>query len=668
MLSRSEISLSLCKQCQNGWSWLVDSRDLSVEKIMSVLRELWAINNCRRQPTRKIREFSTKSILLSSCTKHNSAKLLPLWKAVMRVYVYVAIFIRGVSFCFAVRLGGKNCDGLDTNNRDPLCTPPYKAYTIPNGALRHNVALLKNEDRVDDKENEARGTQTLKKLRTLLKSLSGDKMSEIHRILNRKFVENTADVERNNIFKRSPQTDIILHDAAAENPGLTLDEIVKWSDNLEKVMKSQDPADVIPRVVILLEHFRAKPEFQLLAEDLERLLISNPEHKFLVFANWIKNYNTLRNTLRIFVGVKTTIDFRNPQYQLWLEYANYIIRLYVRYAKSDNVPSSIFPSRNRLSYEVKSMHNQQEIFTKILQEGEAALAHLVHTRWAQYLEEFLSKAVPPELAFKSVKDYQQAASDDIELISLLNYVIRYRINHDYPDTKLYNLLTSERSLDELVDQLRSIPNLPRPYLVAAGRMLYSMITDKGVSEALARAKNLYYEDYQWLVDLNALYAESGPTEVMTFQELISTTLKNEDIVNAMTAESGTSKVTTFQELMSTTPKNKDVSNGMTAESEPTKVTTFQELISTTPKNEDVLNAMTAKSGPTKVTTFQELMSTKPNIKDITRSKLNAHPSIYEHGTTPVASTDKQQKPQHLAIWILATCRLRDKYRILTPAI
>ncbi|KAL8006206.1 hypothetical protein Plhal703r1_c06g0033771 [Plasmopara halstedii] len=63
----------------------------------------------------------------------------------MRVYVFVAIVVH-------------------TNSRDPLCTPPQKAYTIRNGALRHNVALVENEAHVDDKENEARGVENVNTL------------------------------------------------------------------------------------------------------------------------------------------------------------------------------------------------------------------------------------------------------------------------------------------------------------------------------------------------------------------------------------------------------------------------------------------------------------------------------------------------------------------------
>ncbi|KAL8022868.1 hypothetical protein Plhal710r2_c007g0032391 [Plasmopara halstedii] len=368
----------------------------------------------------------------------------------MRVYVFVAIFVRGVSFCFAVRLGERNCDGLDTNNRDPLCTPPYKAYTIPDGALRHNVALLKNKDRVDDKENEARGTEILKKFQPMLKSqLSGDKMSEIHSFLRRNSDKNTADVE---IVKIIEEWFLQVKNHFESYHGSVIFDVNQALQNLMTKMNSRKSEFPIFQVTVLLENYRVRPEFQFVAENLERLITSNTVYKHFVFIAWIKNNNTLRNALRILVGDETNIDFDSSQFRLWLEYSVLIKRFDVMYTKPDNVPSSIFSSLDSLSDEVKSMHYQPETFTKILQEGEAALAHLVHTRRVRYLEGCLSKAVPPEQALKEVKDHQQAASDDIELILLLNYVIRYRINHDYPDTKLYNLLTSEHCATCLIKQ------------------------------------------------------------------------------------------------------------------------------------------------------------------------------------------------------------------------
>ncbi|KAL7685381.1 hypothetical protein Plhal304r1_c031g0101101 [Plasmopara halstedii] len=74
----------------------------------------------------------------------------------MRVYVLVAIFISGVSFCFAIRLRAKACNDTDSNGRDLLCTRVHKADSISDGAQSHNVERVENEAHFVNKENEAR--------------------------------------------------------------------------------------------------------------------------------------------------------------------------------------------------------------------------------------------------------------------------------------------------------------------------------------------------------------------------------------------------------------------------------------------------------------------------------------------------------------------------------
>ncbi|KAL8022837.1 hypothetical protein Plhal710r2_c007g0032061 [Plasmopara halstedii] len=562
-------------------------------------------------------------------------RVIPLWKAVMRVYVFVAIVVRGVSFCFAVQLGEKNCNGLDTNSRNPLCTPPQKAYTIRNGALRHNVALVENEAHVDDKENEARGVENVIYSRVILEPhLPGDKINEIQRLLSKPFVTNTANVDRNKIVESIHDLNIMHNNMLAEDTGLKFDKIIekwflrvimhrnfhqgrdKFDDDqllltLLEVIDSQNLDHSIPRVINVLENFRAKPEFRLLAEDVERIMISKPELSRFVFSDWIKNNNTPKNALRILLGDRKSNNFDFLRIRLWLDYVDYIRDLYAFHTKSNSVPSSIIPSRNGLSDEVESMQNQQKIFEQILLESELVFAHLIYNRWVHFFEKCLISETLPDVALKTVRNYQQALSDNIELITVLDYVIRYRKNHQYPDIKLYELLTSKRLFDEVVDQLKSIDTLKKSFSEAAGRMLYSMISAKDIMTVFVKAKITGGKYRKWLDSLYAMFADSEPMKVTTSQ--------------------------------SAKQKNVDKSNAMYAESGPTKVTTLQELTSIKQKNKNVLNAMHAKSRPTKVTTFQELFSTKPKTRDVLSSKPNDHRSIYEHGNTPVVSTNKAHK-------------------------
>ncbi|CEG36387.1 uncharacterized protein PHALS_02489 [Plasmopara halstedii] len=169
----------------------------------------------------------------------------------------------------------------------------------------------------------------------------------------------------------------------AEDTGLTLDKNIenwfhqvylqwnfhqggeKFDDDqllltLLEVMNSQNLDHPIPRVINVLENFRAKPEFLLLAEDVERIMILKPELSRFVFTDWIKNNNTVKNALRILLGDSNSNNFEYSRIQLWLDYVDYIRDMYALYTKPHSVPSSIFPNRNGLSDEVESMQNQLE--------------------------------------------------------------------------------------------------------------------------------------------------------------------------------------------------------------------------------------------------------------------------------------------------------------------
>ncbi|CEG44710.1 uncharacterized protein PHALS_01054 [Plasmopara halstedii] len=262
----------------------------------------------------------------------------------MRVYVFVAIFVREVSFCFAVRLGETNCTVLDTNGREPLCTPAHKAYTIPNRALRNNVALVENEAHVDDNEKEAR-MQNIEPLEALMKPhLSGDTMKEMQEILNNALTMPTAHLDKNKIVGRSYDPRGMLQDMLARNRELRPNVIVeKWLEQvvhhknfdqerdtiseklllaLEELMQSQNAEELMSQVITVLETFRVQPKFKSFAENFERLIVVKRKYKVLVFQNWIKNIN-LENAFRILVGVGKITNHETPLLWVWFDYIQY---------------------------------------------------------------------------------------------------------------------------------------------------------------------------------------------------------------------------------------------------------------------------------------------------------------------------------------------------------
>ncbi|KAL8022935.1 hypothetical protein Plhal710r2_c007g0033071 [Plasmopara halstedii] len=262
----------------------------------------------------------------------------------MRVYVFVAIFVREVSFCFAVRLGETNCTVLDTNGREPLCTPAHKAYTIPNRALRNNVALVENEAHVDDNEKEAR-MQNIEPLEALMKPhLSGDTMKEMQEILNNALTMPTAHLDKNKIVGRSYDPRGMLQDMLARNRELRPNVIVeKWLEQvvhhknfdqerdtiseklllaLEELMQSQNAEELMSQVITVLETFRVQPKFKSFAENFERLIVVKRKYKVLVFQNWIKNIN-LENAFRILVGVGKITNHETPLLWVWFDYIQF---------------------------------------------------------------------------------------------------------------------------------------------------------------------------------------------------------------------------------------------------------------------------------------------------------------------------------------------------------
>ncbi|KAL7679064.1 hypothetical protein Plhal304r1_c086g0169361 [Plasmopara halstedii] len=74
-------------------------------------------------------------------------------------------------------------------------------------------------------------------------------------------------------------------------------------------MNSPNAEALMSRVIIGLETFRATPDLQSVAEDLERLIVVKPTYKFLVFQNWI--ITTVRKMLFAFSlasGKKSTMN------------------------------------------------------------------------------------------------------------------------------------------------------------------------------------------------------------------------------------------------------------------------------------------------------------------------------------------------------------------------
>ncbi|KAL7685473.1 hypothetical protein Plhal304r1_c031g0102051 [Plasmopara halstedii] len=143
-----------------------------------------------------------------------------------------------------------------------------------------------------------------------------------------------------------------------------------------------------------------------------------------------------------------------------------------------------------------------EFFKCFSEKDSYGTAHYVNIRRKWFLARCLVKKQSPQSALSEVNDFQQAGSDEDELLSSLSYIIRYKKKHDYADTELLKVLTSKRSLLELV-----------------GEMLDSMMTFPDVLTDLANTKVTPEQYKQFLIDLKAMYSE--PTKVTTFQSLMS---------------------------------------------------------------------------------------------------------------------------------------------------
>ncbi|CEG37653.1 uncharacterized protein PHALS_05431 [Plasmopara halstedii] len=463
----------------------------------------------------------------------------------MRVYVFVAIFLHGVGFCFAVRLGERACHGLDTNGRDPLCTPAYKAYTISNRALRHNVALVENMTYVDGKEKEAR-MQDLEFLKDLkMSGIFSVKLQKIQTDLNGPLIINSA-----LIFNHNKWLDVNhrlyskLHEILAHNSPIEFDKIIdKWfelaithkevyqelgisSDGFDQALfsalyaVSEEMTKSVPvsLMMILLENLRVKPEFQSLAEKFERIILSGAGSKPLVFKAWIKNPNSVKDVRRILFGTKERIGLDDSNFWVWFDYLHFVWNYSVTVSKPNYFEFIDFLLHNGLT--------ESEDMTKVLDNPEFSLRFPHHSadykimRRAWYSVKCLNEGKVPAVALKEINDYQKSASDADELISLLIYAFRYRKQFQYFDIDLYRFLTSNRPFDQVMGLLKSSENLPESISEMACNMLYSMITDKAVVTALKNARTTFEQYKQYFADLKAVYPKSKPTKVATSQSLV----------------------------------------------------------------------------------------------------------------------------------------------------
>ncbi|KAL7685442.1 hypothetical protein Plhal304r1_c031g0101741 [Plasmopara halstedii] len=472
--------------------------------------------------------------------KHHSAKLKPV-RTVMRVYVFVAIILHGVSFCFAVRLGEKAC----TIGRDPLCTPAYKAYTISNRALRHNVALLENMTHVDGKEKEAR-MQNLDNLKDLKESgIFGDVIGKMQSALNLPLCNNLDKLQREELVAKKPQLIDKLQKTLAESTAIKFDELIdKWfhlikihKDVYQNLGKSSNDFDdallsalsnvsklltenaSMSLVMVLLETYRAKPEFQSLAEDLERLMLFVPGSKPLVFQNWMENGNSLANVRRILVG-QEPIGFNNPFFWVCFDYLHFVWYHSVAVSKSNYAKFYQFLLRSGLTEsDITTMLDRPEFRDRFM----PGLADYIIVRRTWYSFQCLKAGKTPAVALKEINDYQKSASDADELISSLTYANtpnQFKERFQYFDIDLYRFLTSNRQFDMVIRLLKLSKNLPKSFSEMACNMLYSMITDKDVVTALKNTGTTFEQYKQYFADLKAVYPKSKPTKVATSQSLV----------------------------------------------------------------------------------------------------------------------------------------------------
>ncbi|KAL7685464.1 hypothetical protein Plhal304r1_c031g0101961 [Plasmopara halstedii] len=293
----------------------------------------------------------------------------------MRVYIFVAIFVTGSSFCFAIALKAKPYSDLDTNDRVFLGTSPHEAYAISSNAHKYNVAHADNEVHVNNKANEERMPEGA--IDDLLLSVSGKRphlsdhaAHELQHAIDevvptKKFrfdlnlpLEPASPEDRVQVFYDDLKHELYNGMLADKTDLENIDEPLKiWlrlarsycdvmnvGDNstgfkiklmldllvgilsapiqkpLLKTLNHQP--DPHRQVIKLFDELRADPEFRSFAVDVQRMTLLDSTYKTLVFEEWTRNLNLPEDMLPIFVDTKFE-PFKNPLFLAWLNYVDW---------------------------------------------------------------------------------------------------------------------------------------------------------------------------------------------------------------------------------------------------------------------------------------------------------------------------------------------------------
>ncbi|KAL7679039.1 hypothetical protein Plhal304r1_c086g0169111 [Plasmopara halstedii] len=284
----------------------------------------------------------------------------------MRVYIFVAIFVTGSSFCFAIALKAKPYSDLDTNDRVSLVTSPHEAYAISSNAHYYNVAHADNEVHVNNKANEERMPEGA--IDDLLLSVSGKRphLSDhaAHELqhaidevvptkkfrfdLNLPLESAFYDALRNELYNGilADKTDLEIIDEplktwlrsardycdvmnVGDNPTgikMMLDLLVgKLSAPIQKSLPQtlNHQPDPHRQVVKLFDKIRADQEFKSFAEDVQRMMVLDSTYKTLVFEEWTQNLYLPDNMLPNFDNTISERSLKNPLFLAWLNYVDW---------------------------------------------------------------------------------------------------------------------------------------------------------------------------------------------------------------------------------------------------------------------------------------------------------------------------------------------------------
>ncbi|KAL7685475.1 hypothetical protein Plhal304r1_c031g0102071 [Plasmopara halstedii] len=464
----------------------------------------------------------------------------------MRVFIIVAIFVTGSSFCFAIKIEPNPCNESDTKERVPRGTSPHKAYAISSNAHRYNVALVEYEAHVNDKANEERMEESA--IADVLLSLSrsrshlpdhatGELDHAIDGLLPTKKArlemdsspklalledrpQDSHDVLRNKLYNDIPAYNIDLEiideplktwlrsvrsdvdrNKNEDNPQVydykvVLDILVgKLSAQIQKPLSKTSNHQLDPhrQVVKLFDKLQADPDFQSFAEDVQRMMVLDSTYKSLVFEEWTQNLNLPEDKLEFFVGSHPSISFENQLFMAWLDYVNY----YWTFAKDLSPDRYITFIRSLRKFKEKNAMDKMLTSQKFIDAFSPKVGDGVYIKAIQYAwasEKWMSipsRTVHNSNKFQKVLEAQSFINMD-ELTWFLHYVVIHKNDFQSQDLKISQFLVSRVAFVKLVKLLISLKDDPE--LKQLVQDLLISMSSRSMYETLMEA-NVTTDDY-----------------------------------------------------------------------------------------------------------------------------------------------------------------------------